>query len=218
MCFNGFFSEASLDPDRDLRPARAAPSAGEVPHSALAHHHHLQPQVKARSRGSGRARAASLAVGPPPPPRTGFEARPRGGERGRAPSLGVGSPPPPRTLGEGSPARLWHRKRGYTPPPALVYVNSSFLDAAICPALPPASMPRVQTYDTAFLSSPPPAHPRRSNHTQTVPVNSPNHCAPIATIFESENPFVFCFIFQSRKSTRTVSSSWLPPVRPREGA
>ena len=132
--------------------------------------------------------------------------------------VGVGSPPPPPTLGEGSPARLWHRKRGYTPRPALVYVNSSFLDAAICPALPPASMPRVQTYDTAFLSSPPPAHPKRSNHTQTVPFNSPNHCAPIATIFEAENPFVFCFIFQSRKSTRTLSSSWLPPVRPREGA
>ena len=45
-------------------------------------------------------------------------------------------------------------------------------------------MPRVQTYDHAFLSSPLPAHPRRLKHTKTTHALSPNHDQANDTIFK----------------------------------
>ena len=63
------------------------------------------------------------------------------------------------------------------------------LDTACLPgtgdtALPPASMPRVQAYDQAFSSSPPPAQPRLFNHTNTIPTPSPINGDAIATILK----------------------------------
>ena len=51
-------------------------------------------------------------------------------------------------------------------------------------------MKRVQTYDSTFRSSPPPAHKRVSNQTKTIAAPSLNHCAPNATIFNRVRPFI----------------------------
>ena len=57
------------------------------------------------------------------------------------------------------------------------------LDAACLPGTgDTASMPRVQAYDQAFSSSPPPAQPRLFNHTNTIPAPSPINGDAIATI------------------------------------
>ena len=61
------------------------------------------------------------------------------------------------------------------PPPCFKLRLGSLACDAAGPALPVASMPRVQTYDQAFLSSPPPAHPRRFSHTKTTHALPHNH-------------------------------------------
>ena len=58
-------------------------------------------------------------------------------------------------------------------------------------------MPRGRTHDTTFPSSPPPDHPNGFNHTQKVLLHSPNHCAPIAYIFNAKNHL----FSKTRKST-----------------
>ena len=61
---------------------------------------------------------------------------------------------------------------------------------------------RVQTYDSISIrSSPPPDHPKPLNHTPSVSLDSLIHCAAIAPIFETENPFFLCNGFFLSEST-----------------
>ena len=84
-----------------------------------------------------------------------------------------------------------HPKRGLKPfhaeklpPPCFKPRLGSLAWDAAGTALPRASMPRLQTHEQAFLSSPPPAHPRRFNPTKTTHAPSPNHDGANETILK----------------------------------